>query len=471
MSLNIDIVNISVNCYSFQEYNNEVQNTNSLKEKLESSKQEINAIRHQTGLLYKQYIAEKQVLSSKCEEMQSEKHTLMETIKTLQSKLEKCINIPNSAPEVDNIAVKLSNDLVSLNRKCLYLEENEKKLISENGKLKTEICDARSATSECIKDLEISRNNLAYKVSILEKALRDTVPKNKLESCTRALYELTAKYRELLQDIDQFNENNNVIQYKRQIELLNSEKEGLFCELLKLKCKTASSEHVNVDTAVLSNKVMTLELNEMKERQRADHVNNLYELVKEQLNKCEERCSEITNQNKVLLNTNLKLELVQQELQDKLVNSTTHEELQKVQEKLISTETEFQNLKNKYDKLLNRNNIIEAEIKTREMFKSSQNMELTNLKHLLLDLQSTSDDKALIARLGTEVVLARICESEAKNKLDILTNELQQTKEERKYAEMLLEESYMKFNNIQNQFQMKCRFVILYTNIIISNIY
>lgn len=424
-----------------------------MKEKLETYKREVSVIKQQISLLYEQFIEEKKILISKTEETVSEKYNLQQTINDLKTKLQNYIKSDKN----EDTATKITNDLVQLNRKCLFLEENEKKCSLEGSKLRTEISNARTVFTETLNDLELSRNNLRFKINILENSLRDSVPKNKIEQANKALYDLTAKYQELLQNLNNFREPSNEVLYKKEIENLNAQKDSLYFELLQLKTKSYAAEYTNDDLVNLSKKIANLELNELSERQRADHINSLYDLVKEQLRKCEERCVEYDTQNKMLINSNLKLQVAQQELQDKLINSVTQQEHNTVKDKIDLLKEELQNIKTINGKLLTKNTVLDNELKTKEMLKSINTMEVMNLKHLILDLQSTNDDKALIARLSTEVVLARICESDARNKLEILSSELQQVKDDNKEQKIFLQESYEKLNNVQNQFQTKCR--------------
>lgn len=442
----------------FQEYNMEIENSESLKETLEKYKQEMNIVKQQIGLLYQQFSTEKNHLKTKYEEILSEKENLSTTLQNLQCKFEEYFKTTNTTltkTESDTICLKLSNDFITMNRKYLYLEENEKKLSCENSKLKMDMCQAQSAFSKRISECNIERNNLLRQLHILENTLRESVPKSKLDKANKAIYDLTVKQRELLQNINCFKESNSVVLYKKQIELLNSEKDNLFSQLLEWRAKKFTAEHANDSITDLTKKLTSCELNYCSERQRADHINSLYELVKEQLKKCEDRCLEYENQNKILLNNNLKIQLSQQEFQDKLITSVSQEEHQSILNKLQTTQDELNKTRNKYIKLQTRHKLIENEMKTQEMLRTTQNLELMNMKHLLLDLQSTSDEKALIARLSTEVVLARICESDSKNQVEVLTSELKLINEQLQQKDAELIESNEKLNNIQNQCQTK----------------
>lgn len=403
--------------------------------------------------MYKQFIEEKKILVSNNEETASEKANLQQTINDLTTKLQNYIKTDKNA----DAASKIANDWVQLNRKCLFLEENEKKFSLEVSKLRTEISNSRTIFTETLNDLESSRNNLRFKINILENSLRDSIPKNKTEQAYKEIYDLTSKYQELLQNVNHFHDSNNVVLYKKEIENLNLQKDSLYFELLQLKSKAYADKHANDEISNLSKKLANLELNELSERQRADHINSLYDLVKEQLRKCEERCVEYDTQNKMLISSNLKLQVVQQELQDRLINCASQEDHNSVQNTVGLLKEELQDLKTINGKLVTKNAVLDNELKTKEMLKSINTMEIMNLKHLVLDLQSSSDDKALIARLSTEVVLARICEADAKNSLEILCSELQKVKDDRKEQEIFLSESYEKLNNVQNQFQTKYR--------------
>lgn len=364
-----------------------------------------------------------------------------------------CKKIESNSEEAASI---IAEDFITVHRKCVFLEDNERKITDENTSLKNELITVQATLTNKVKDHDITQNNLTFKISQLEDTLKNSVPNEKLDELNKNLCEVTVKYREILNNEEKLlRDSHDVSELKKDIELLISEKDHLNEKLQQLKTITYINENIDGDLEVLSKKLAVCELKELSERQRADHTNNLYELVKEQLNKSEERCKEIDNQNKILIGSNLKLQLGQQELQDKLVNCVTKEEFVTLERRYGEIVEESHALKTECEHLKNRNNILEVEVKRREMVKNKFDYEFLSLKHLVLDLQATSEDKAVIARLGTDLVLSRICETESKNKVDLLKKEIEDISEKHKEKEKLLNERNIELNNLTAAYDKK----------------
>lgn len=395
---------------------------------------------------------EKESLINKYEQAKTSEKQLEKTIKRLQNKLEEYCKTIEFGPNNSDVANKIANDFVILNRKCIFLEENQIKINSENINLKTELKTVTSDLAYKTKEFEINNNQLSLKITNLETDLQNSVPKQDFDDINKKYYDLTIKYREILNNEQKlFKEHYNVTHLKKEVELLKNDKVYLHEELNKLKCANL----VTLENSDLSKKLVESELKELSEKQRADHTNSLYELVKEQLGKSEERNKEIENQNKILIASNLKLQLSQQEYHDKLINCVSEDKYDTLQKKYSILKSEHETLKIKHDQIFNRNKMFENEISKKEILNCGYNTEYMGMKHLILDLQSTSDDKALIARLGTDLVMARLCESEARNKVDILNKEIQELKLVVKEKEQLLNEQREKLNETNATFTKK----------------
>lgn len=396
-------------------------------------------------------------MTNKYEEAKVKEKLLEKTIEELQNKLtEYCNNIDFGSNNID-IANKVANDFVILNRKCIFIEENETKISKENTNLKTELQTLSNELAYKIKEFEISRTELLFKISNLEKKLQNSVPKESLQELNKKFCDLTVKYHEVLHNEEKLlKENHETAHFKKEIELLINEKNSLNDELLKYKVITHAD---NIETNDLAKQLAASELKELSERQRADHTNSLYELVKDQLSKSEERCRELDNQNKMLIASNLKLQLVQQENHDKLINCVSQNEYKSLETKHLKMCEELHTLKIINEQLANKVRLFENETIKKDVVKMSYDTEFMNLKHLVLDLQSASDDKALIARLGTDLVMARLCESDARNKVEILTKEIQGLNDSVKEKEKLLNEKNEQLNILTAAFNNKYKYV------------
>uniref|UniRef100_H2YZT8 Centrosomal protein of 290kDa coiled-coil region domain-containing protein n=1 Tax=Ciona savignyi TaxID=51511 RepID=H2YZT8_CIOSA len=289
-----------------------------LKQSLESSKRKLNAIRHQTHLLYKDYSERESKFENERKSMEDERNKWREKDERDSVKLDeyqRLLDALKSDPE------EMKSKLAETSRKVSLLRANEKSLIRRNkalevteailtedrNKLRNESFLIEKEVSERIGYLERHKEMSVFKLASLQNALEGTVPESELKMSNRKFDDLT-KYRDLLQKENQFVVDNvkfaglqvseelkiaseSLLATKQDLTIEKEKRHHLEESFEKLGNKELLSSDVEVSSAI--QKVTILEMKELNERQRADHATRMYNKLKSSLQDLENRNLEL----------------------------------------------------------------------------------------------------------------------------------------------------------------------------------
>lgn len=413
-----------------------------VREKLKFYQKEFDDIHLQFKKCASQFASEKKLLNEKISNLEKQNSALVESIDVSEAKLKEYIFQTNMDVSKDTKAhhsAELAANIVVLNRKSVYLECENNNLEKTIKQLKIQLLNTKNAFS--YKICKMSRRNkfLANKLSILENTCKTHADVAVLQKTQETLDNINLKYRILQQEYQNFSIKDNL-----SIDILNESVKHLQnekAELLKTLTYTMTKLYLKSaggNEEILASKLAETEINEITERQRANHINNLYELVKEQLKKSEERFSEVEVHNREIMQKNTILQQKLNNLQDKIINNIDIEVFKEIQSKCNNLLKENSELSIKNEKLLQDAKNTNKKVKAEKLFMQSQEYECLNLKHQLIDLQAVSEDKAIIARLSSDLLRARLSEATSEKRIQELLEENQELEQRSELFENLL---------------------------------
>ncbi|XP_045765968.1 centrosomal protein of 290 kDa-like [Maniola jurtina] len=319
-----------------------------------------------------------------------------------------------------------SSKAVFMDRKYNFLENSYKEIRTLNENIKNEYLESKKERMAESFEYEKKVQYLIISVINLNDKLRNSVPVELFLKQNKVLNQYIIKYRNIVEI-----NNKNHIQALDIIKRLDEDK----LEIINRFQKDIPETTTNNDQK--TNKIISDVEQLVTQKQ--------FEQIALELNK---KNVDIETLEKKILD----LQTSQSLLIDKTMQIEAIEELHMIEDqmKLLKEENKF--LKDQQKDIQYKHDVLLLQLKAYEQGKLNNDIEINMLRHQILDLQSIGDNKAIIARLSGEVLLAQVQTSESYEKIESLKIDLHREKQLRAETE----ETLIKHQKVFDIFSERC---------------
>ncbi|XP_046435026.1 centrosomal protein of 290 kDa [Neodiprion fabricii] len=372
-----------------------------------------------------------------------EKNELEDTIMRLEVHLEEYEKnwqvLESGEEEIKKAFVKMCKEsaehavqTIVINRKCKILEELLSRESTKYYNRQKEYIASENELRKRLANLEKSNKILDARISTLQSNLSNSVSSVEFNELKEKHNEACIRLRMVLEERGVYAEEDSALHNEAKSQLGESED----------PVRISEGEYTGNESDVKLEK-------QPDHGPQTSHVTKLHENAQNQLTKYKAEVAQFSKLNF--------------ELQEEIVG--LHKQLSKyVQGVRQPDETKICELEEKVTslKIQNENAERRAKIADQEaQMHAAQNFlktfEMDSMRHQLLDLQSVSEDKEIIARLGFELTNCKILEAETSKRNILLQNEISHLQDVNVKLKQKTEDSLANVRDCQKQCDARCR--------------
>ncbi|KAG7307900.1 hypothetical protein JYU34_006512 [Plutella xylostella] len=328
-----------------------------------------------------------------------------------------------------------------LQRKCCYLEESYKYTRTLIENIKNESLESKKEIMLLTTEYEVKIQKLILTIAGITDKLRNSVSLEMFWKQNEMLHATTMKYNKLVKvNVRSYIDSCNLRQLiqKDKVEILNT-----------FETQLQQNRDDKKETKILLSNVEQSVMQKQIER----------------------LCDELETKNNLLKaaeNKNLDLMETQTKIMDHNLAAATIDEYNIMKDELEKLAQENKILKDQYQHVGIQLDSALMQLQDTQQKQITNDMEVNMLRHQILDLQCKGDNKAIIARLSSEIMVSHLQSSEIHKKIERLNTAFSKENQKRIQAEEMLKVRESIFNIYSQRYESKFKYLYEIIQILIQ---